>query len=136
MRYQQHPLNERTDNCIRAFTFQHPRWIPCAIGCLPATWLKYGRELEKIHLEHSRLHPAFKEGDGDPATVRRNLHSMFRVGTTKDNWGCLHETLIEGICAEVKEFPLTARCSRLQHRSKSKTTSGSASIRCIYRRAA
>lgn len=47
--------NQETQNYLRAVEFKHPEWIPCRIWMPPATWKKYGTDLEKIVQDHPRI---------------------------------------------------------------------------------
>ena len=36
-----------SEDRLRAMKFEHPEHIPCSIGLLPATWMKYRQELDE-----------------------------------------------------------------------------------------
>ncbi len=89
---------EITENFMNAVHFNHPRWVPCQVRFLPATWIKYREDLESILLKYPRIFYGYKKGSknfdyiGPPS---------YREGTIIDNWGCVWKNNnpgLEGIC--------------------------------------
>jgi hypothetical protein len=89
---------EIAQNFIDAVRFNHPRWLPCQIRFLPATWIKYRESLEKIILSYPKIFYGYKKGlknfdfIGPPS---------YRAGRVIDNWGCVWENNnpgLEGMC--------------------------------------
>lgn len=37
---------------LKAMKFEHPEYIPCSVGLLPATWMKYRGELDALVRRH------------------------------------------------------------------------------------
>jgi len=103
--------NKYTENFLRAVEFRYPEWIPCIVSFAPATWIKYGGELEKIVLEHLNLFPnylglvpSYKKGDFKKIKLPRS----YRKGKWKDVWGIVWENIEEGLDSMPvdKEAPL------------------------------
>ena len=96
--------NKHTENFLRAVEFRYPGWIPCTVSILPATWIRYGGELEKIVLEHFNLSPDYKKGD----FKKMKLSRAYQKGRWKDVWGIVWENIEEGLDSVPveKEAPL------------------------------
>jgi len=77
--------NERTENFLRVVEFRNPEWIPCVVGTVPATWIKYKEKLEKIALRHPKLFSYYKKGD----FKKMKLNRAYQKGRWKDVWGIL-----------------------------------------------
>lgn len=80
------------DNYFRFATFQYPNYIPVGIGFLPATWFRYGEELEKIVLSHPIIFPKYKKDDYKSITVS----GLYAAGKKTDEWGCEWDSVAEG----------------------------------------
>ena len=94
---------EWADNYLRAAQFQRPKWIPCSVGLLPATWKKYRQELEDLALEHPRIFRGYKRGSRD----FDNLGDItYAAKEYTDAWGCRWENLAPGMVGQVAEHPL------------------------------
>ena len=86
-------------NFLKAVHFKNPEWLPCTVGFLPASWIKYREQLEDILAAHPRLFPNFKKGE-------KNFDELpeapsFKPGRYIDNWGCTWENEqlgMEGVC--------------------------------------
>ena len=96
--------NKYTKNFLQAVEFRYPEWIPCTVSIMPATWIKYKEEVEKIVLEHPKLFPHYKKGD----FKKIKLNRAYQKGRWKDIWGIVWENIEEGLdSAPVeKEAPL------------------------------
>lgn len=96
--------NKQTENFLRAVEFRYPQWIPCIVSIMPATWIKYEGEVEKIVLEHSKLFPHYKRGD----FKKMKLSRAYQKGRWKDVWGIVWENIEEGLDSVPveKEAPL------------------------------
>lgn len=96
--------SKRTENFLRAAEFRYPEWIPCVVSIMPATWIKYKEEVEKIVLEHPKLFPHYKKGD----FKKMKLSQAYQKGRWKDSWGITWQNIEEGLdSAPVeKEAPL------------------------------
>jgi len=96
--------NETTENELRVIQFQHPRWIPCNISLLSATWMKYREELEEIVLRHPRIFPGEKKGARDfDAMVGAPNRAL---GSIVDAWDCRWENIAAGMAGQVLGHPI------------------------------
>ena len=86
--------NRRTVNFIKTITFDHPEWIPCRVGLLPATWIKYRDELEAVVLTHPRLFPDYVKGERDFDQIDNPLYMR---GRHTDCWGVVWENIEQGL---------------------------------------
>ena len=95
--------NRRTVNLLKTITFDRPEWTPCAIGLLPATWMKHREGLEQLLLAHPRLFPGFRAGTTDFDAVGSPLYEL---GRHTDCWGTVWENIARGLDSAVVGFPL------------------------------
>jgi len=94
--------DERTQNYLRTVKFQNPKWIPCTVGIMPATWKKYREDVENIVLRHPNIFPDYRKG-------MRNFDEMepkHRKGYFVDPWGCGWHNIFEGMTGEQTTHPL------------------------------
>lgn len=96
-------INERVENYIKTITFNNPRWIPCRVSLMPATWRKYRKSLEDIVLRHPKVFPDYKEGSIDFDIID---NPTYRRGKVTDSWGCVWENIEEGLDGLVVGHPL------------------------------
>lgn len=96
-------INERVENYIKAITFSNPRWIPCRVSLMPATWRKHRKNLEEIVLRHPKIFPDYKEGSIDFDIID---NPTYRRGKVTDSWGCVWENIEEGLDGLVVGHPL------------------------------
>ncbi len=90
-------------NMVEAFRMQYPESIPVRISILPAAWIKYGAELQRL----TDQYPQFFGGQRfDYEHVVENLRPSYRKGKWVDEWGCVWENEIDGNEAIVKGHPL------------------------------
>jgi len=91
---------------IKAMNYDHPEFIPTAIGILPAAWMKYREELDEIIRRHPLLF-------GDQTGVERDYdavwNSRYRAGEYTDNWGCVWSNMTDGMDAIVTGHPVPRR---------------------------
>jgi len=80
-------------NFLKAMLFDGPDWIPSVVSIMPATWLKYGEDVEEIVLEHPRLFPNYRAGDFKTMT----MPPQYRKGRWRDVWGVVWENETEGL---------------------------------------
>ena len=80
-------------NYLKVVTFDYPDWIPASIGLMPATWLKYGRDLERVVLRHPVLFPRYNEGD----YAKMVLAKDYSRGRYVDVWRVTWENLQDGL---------------------------------------
>jgi uroporphyrinogen decarboxylase len=90
---------------MKAMTFQHPAEIPVSVSLLPATWLKYREELERVVLKHPVIFKDYVKGSYD---YHRNL-GTYAKGEHVDVWGCVWSNIHEGCEAIVTKHPVPTR---------------------------
>ena len=90
-------------NFLKAALFDRPEWIPCGVGIMAATWMKYRERLEDIVLAHPRIFPGYEKGSTDFDLLG---DKRYRKGRFTDNWGCTWHNIAEGMDSVVKGFPL------------------------------
>ena len=89
---------------IQAIRMQHPDTIPVTVSILPAAWLKYGEELQRL----TDQYPQFFGGNQmDLSHVKDNLVTQYRQGSSTDEWGCVWSGLVDGMQALVTGHPVT-----------------------------
>lgn len=71
---------------IQAIRMESPETIPVSIGLLPAMWMKYGKELQKIVDEYPQFFGGLKM---DLDRVEENLSPSYRKGVFVDEWNCV-----------------------------------------------
>jgi len=90
-------------NLIQAVRMQHPETIPVTVNILPAAWLKYGSELQRL----TDQYPQFFGGrQVDLDRIIDNLAPSYHKGTYIDEWNCVWENEIDGAESIVKGNPL------------------------------
>lgn len=90
---------------MKAVTFQHPEKIPVHVSLLPATWAKYGKDLQALYLRHPDLFSDVHETD----EVRYYTPPSYHAGKFTDAWGCVWENISEGYESIVTGHPLPDR---------------------------
>lgn len=87
---------------VKAMTYSHPEEIPVSVGCLPAAWKKYPEQLQEMALEYPHYF-----GDRSNYTYdASNLSRTYKLGETKDEWGCVWTNVEEGMEAYVTGHPI------------------------------
>lgn len=88
---------------IEAFRMESPESIPVDISILPAAWIKYGAELQRL----TDQYPQFFGGQKvDYEHIIEHLSPSYRKGVWIDEWGCAWENEIDGNDAIVKGHPV------------------------------
>lgn len=98
--------NSRTVNYRKTIYFDNPQWTPCAVGFLPATWMKYREALETLVLEHPRVFPGFKKGQVDFDFSKGMWSPMYELGKRTDCWGTVWDNVQRGVCGQAVYEPL------------------------------
>ena len=80
-------------NFLKVINFDYPEWIPAVVSIMPATWMKYKDELEKIVLSHPTLFPNYKKGD----YKKIKLGPLYRKGKHVDVWKITWKNIEEGL---------------------------------------
>jgi len=88
-----HTNNKLRENFLRVVEFRHPEWIPCVVSIMPATWIKYKEDVEKIVLKHPELFPHYEEGDFKKIKLSR----AYQKGIWKDTWGIVWQNIEDGL---------------------------------------
>jgi len=88
---------------IEATRMEHPDTIPVSVHFLPAAWLKYGKELQRL----TDQYPQFFGGrQVDLDHLLENMPKTYRKGKHVDEWGCVWENEIDGAESIVKGHPV------------------------------
>lgn len=90
---------------IKAITYQYPERIPVHVGLLPATWAKYGKELQALCLRHPDIFQHVQKTD----EVKYFTPPSYHAGKFTDAWGCVWENIQEGYESIVTGHPLPER---------------------------
>ncbi len=69
----------------QAIRMESPDTIPVSVGMLPAAWMKYGSELQRLVDQYSQFFHGLKM---DLSKVEENLPASYRKGVYFDEWGC------------------------------------------------
>ena len=72
-------------NLIQAIRMEHPDSIPVSVGILPAAWIKYGEELQRLTDQYPQFFGGRKT---DLSKVEDSLAPTYRKGIHIDEWGC------------------------------------------------
>ena len=88
---------------IQAYRMQYPESIPVSIGILPAAWLKYGAELQRVVDDYPQFFGGMKR---DLNRIIETLPTTYRAGTHIDEWGCVWSNVCDGNEAIVTGHPL------------------------------
>ena len=95
--------NRRTLNYVKTILFDHPEWTVCGVGLMPATWIKYREELERLVLAHPRIFPGYERGSRDYDQLDNPL---YQPGQHVDCWGVVWENIEPGLDSIVVQHPL------------------------------
>lgn len=90
---------------MKAITYNHPERIPVSVSLLPATWAKYGKDLQALCLRH----PSLFENVENTDEVRYYTPPSYHAGTFTDAWGCVWQNICEGYESIVTGHPLSER---------------------------
>ena len=69
----------------QAIRMESPETIPVSVGLLPAAWLKYGSELQRLVDQYPQFFDGLKV---DLDKVEENLPASYRKGVYIDEWNC------------------------------------------------
>ena len=90
-------------NLVEAFRMQSPESIPVSISILPAAWIKYKDELQRL----TDQYPQFFHGKKvDYEHIADTLQASYRQGVWVDEWGCEWYNEHTGNEAIVKGHPV------------------------------
>lgn len=88
---------------VEAIKMQSPETIPVAVGMLPAMWVKYGAELQRIVDEYPQFFNGKKVDYEHPETF---IGGTYVAGTHVDEWGCVWSNIDNGMEAYVTGHPI------------------------------
>ena len=88
---------------IRAARMESPDSIPVSVSILPAAWLRYGAELQKLTDEYPQFFGGKKV---DLDHIRDGMARSYHKGTVVDEWGCVWSNPIDGNEAIVTGHPV------------------------------
>jgi len=89
------------DRVIKTIKFDSPDRLPIDMWIIPAAYKKYGKILYDILWEN----PIDFVRIENRLVINDNNH-VFETGTYTDSWGCVWNNVHDGICGQVKKFPL------------------------------
>lgn len=95
--------NRRTVNYLKVIQFDHPEWVPCDVGILPAAWMRHREALEEIVLSHPRIFPDALKGERDFDEI---TNPLYEPGYHTDSWGSVWRNIERGLASIVVEEPL------------------------------
>lgn len=90
---------------IQAVRMEYPDTIPVSLSILPAAWLKYGEELQRLAAQYPQF---FGTQPMNLAHIQNNLPPSYRKGTYIDEWNCVWSNEIDGNEAIVTGHPLAS----------------------------
>ena len=97
----------KRDNILRALRFEGPDYIPMVFHINEACWAHYPSDaLKELMADQKFLFPDFEGGSG---RVELDYAISERIGKPfTDGWGCVWETLMDGIVGTVTKHPLAS----------------------------
>lgn len=95
--------NRHTVNLLRTIYFDYPEWVPCRVGLMPATWIKYREDLEALVLAHPRIFPGYEKGSKDFDLLDNPLYEL---GRHIDCWSTVWENVERGLDSIPVLYPL------------------------------
>lgn len=87
----------------QAIRMEHPDTIPVSVSILPAAWLAYGDELQRLIDQYPQFFGGYHP---DLSKIKENLSTQYRKGSSVDEWGCVWESPVDGMQAIVTKHPL------------------------------
>ena len=90
---------------MKAATYNFPERIPIHVSLLPATWKKYGKDLQQLCLRHPDLFQDVKP----TGEIEYFTPPSYHEGKFTDPWGCVWENIREGYESIVTGHPLPER---------------------------
>ena len=102
-------MNHR-ENLIKAWRFQNPESIPITVGLTWLNWGQHGYDLQQfdsIISSHKILFPNYKKGDiYNNSAPLKDRPDMVKGNKYTDGWGCVWETVCNGMVGTVTHHPL------------------------------
>lgn len=97
--------NRKAVNFLKAMYFDYPEWIPCNVGIMPATWMKYREDLEEIVLSHPHIFPDYVKGSTD-FDFKHLSNLLYEAGEHTDCWGIVWRNVERGLDSQPVYGPL------------------------------
>jgi hypothetical protein len=95
----------RRENTLRAVRFENPDYIPMHFHINPACWYAYPQgALQELMASHPFLFPNYQPFS-EPSEPELDFNQRAAAPYT-DDWGCVWQTLQDGISGAVVEHPL------------------------------
>lgn len=92
-----------SDLLKKAITYDYPETLPVSIGILPAAWMKYGKDLQKL----IDGYPQFFGGRQIDLDHIENITPFsYHSGSFTDEWGCVWSNIDEGMESIVTGHPV------------------------------
>ncbi len=92
--------DNRTENMIKAMTYQYPDQIPIHVSLLPAAWLKKGPELRRLAADYPDVL------ENVPPEGEVPIPDSYHYGSFTDEWDCVWRNLEEGMESIVTVHPV------------------------------
>ena len=90
---------------MKAATYNYPERIPIGVSLLPATWRRYGKDLQALCLRHRDIFTNVQ----DTPDIKYYTPPSYHEGKFTDAWGCVWENIAEGYESIVTGHPLKER---------------------------
>ena len=87
----------------QAILYQYPESIPVSVSILPAAWIKYGAELQRLCDEYPQF---FGSRKVDLDNIDSIIAPTYHAGEHIDEWGCVWSNLREGMESIVTGHPI------------------------------
>lgn len=87
------------ENLLRCYRFERPAWIPISSGLPTLLWESYDPDdLEDLLVSHEILFPGYEPGS---VTGEETRPDLVKGAAYTDGWGCVWETLYNGMVGQV-----------------------------------
>ena len=90
---------------MKAITYDYPEKIPVSVSLLPATWRKYGRDLQSLCARYPEIFTNVQL----TGEVKYFTPPSYREGKFTDAWGCVWQNIKEGYESIVTGHPIPNR---------------------------
>ena len=87
----------------QAIRMEHPDTIPVSVGALPAAWIRYGNEMQRLCDQYPQFFHGIKM---DLEHIGDTLPPSYREGVYIDEWNCVWHNRHAGNEAIVTEHPV------------------------------
>ena len=87
----------------QAMLYESPETLPVSANLLPAAWIKYGAELQRLVDQYPQFFGGRKV---DLDNIDKITPASYHVGSFSDEWGCVWTNVEEGMEAIVTGHPI------------------------------